>query len=238
MREFQKTEGSELGEMNNFQFSEKTIRQAFIRKVYAILLLQLLVTCSISALMTFHEDIKLFMHTSPHQIIVIVCAIIAFVLVIVLTCCNSVCRKHPTNLIFLIIFTLAESVVVGFICSLYDPKKVLLAAGITAAICLCLTIFAFQTKFDFTGFGPYLFIFLIALVILGFVVPFFRSEWLVTLVSAGGAVLFSFYIIYDTQLMLGGDHKYSISPEEHIFASLSLYLDIINLFLYILRLLR
>ena len=34
--------------------------------------------------------------------------------------------------------------------------------------------------------------------------------------------------------MLGGKHKYSLSPEEYIFAALNLYLDIINLFLYLL----
>ena len=52
--------------------------------------------------------------------------------------------------------------------------------------------------------------------------------------SAVGAVIFSLYIIYDTQIMLGGNHKYSLSPEEYIFAALNLYLDIINLFLYLL----
>ena len=49
-----------------------------------------------------------------------------------------------------------------------------------------------------------------------------------------GAVIFSLYIIYDTQIMLGGNHKYSLSPEEYIFAALNLYLDIINLFMYLL----
>ncbi len=34
--------------------------------------------------------------------------------------------------------------------------------------------------------------------------------------------------------MMGGSHKYAISPEEYVFAALNLYLDIINLFLYIL----
>jgi len=42
------------------------------------------------------------------------------------------------------------------------------------------------------------------------------------------------YLVFDTQLMLGGKHKYSLSPEEHIFAALNLYLDIVNMFLYIL----
>jgi protein lifeguard len=51
-----------------------------------------------------------------------------------------------------------------------------------------------------------------------------------------GALLFSCYLVFDTQLMMGGKHKYSISPEEYIFAALNLYLDIINIFLYILAL--
>ena len=36
-------------------------------------------------------------------------------------------------------------------------------------------------------------------------------------------------------MMIGGNHKYSISPEEYIFAALAIYLDIINIFMYILR---
>ena len=42
------------------------------------------------------------------------------------------------------------------------------------------------------------------------------------------------YLVFDTQLMMGGKHKYALSPEEYIFAALNLYLDIINLFLFIL----
>jgi len=42
------------------------------------------------------------------------------------------------------------------------------------------------------------------------------------------------YLVFDTQMMMGGKHKYALSPEEYIFAALNLYLDIINLFLFIL----
>ena len=38
-----------------------------------------------------------------------------------------------------------------------------------------------------------------------------------------------------SQMMMGGNHKFSISPEEYIFAAIAIYLDIINIFLYILR---
>ena len=35
--------------------------------------------------------------------------------------------------------------------------------------------------------------------------------------------------------MMGGNHKFSISPEEYIFAAIAIYLDILNLFLHILK---
>jgi len=49
-------------------------------------------------------------------------------------------------------------------------------------------------------------------------------------------IIFFQYLVYDTQIMMGGGKMYSISPEEYIFAALNLYLDIVNLFLYILQL--
>lgn len=114
-----------------------------------------------------------------------------------------------------------------------------MAVGITAAICLALTLFAFQTKFDFTGAGPYLFVATICLMIFGFILIFIAPSKSVHLVySSLGALLFSFYLVYDTQLMMGGNHKYSTSPEEYIFAALNLYLDIVNIFLYVLSILN
>ena len=75
---------------------------------------------------------------------------------------------------------------------------------------------------------------LVILVLAGFLMIFFQSKWAVIGYGTAGAFIFSMYIVYDTQLMMGGTHKYSISPEEYIFAALNIYLDIINLFLYIL----
>ena len=49
-----------------------------------------------------------------------------------------------------------------------------------------------------------------------------------------GALVFSLYIVYDTQLMMGGKHKYALSPEEYIFAALNLYIDFMQLFRFIL----
>ena len=40
-----------------------------------------------------------------------------------------------------------------------------------------------------------------------------------------GAFVFSLYLIYDTQMMMGGKHKYALDPEEYIFAALNIYLS-------------
>ena len=53
-----------------------------------------------------------------------------------------------------------------------------------------------------------------------------------------GVLIFSLYIVHDTQLMLGGSHKVSIGMDDYVFAALNLYLDIINLFLLLLDLLN
>lgn len=51
--------------------------------------------------------------------------------------------------------------------------------------------------------------------------------------SIGGAMLFCGFILFDTHLIM---HK--LSPEEYVMASVNLYLDFINLFIYILRILQ
>ena len=55
----------------------------------------------------------------------------------------------------------------------------------------------------------------------------------------GGCLLFSCYIVYDTQLIVGGQHKkHQFGVDDYVFAALNIYLDIINLFVYLLRLLN
>ena len=94
-----------------------------------------------------------------------------------------------------------------------------------------LTVFAFNTKRDFSSMGKMLFITLIVIVVAGLLNLFFQSAILATIISAVGAILFSAYILYDTQMILRGGYD---SP---VLAAVSLYLDILNLFISLLNLL-
>jgi len=99
---------------------------------------------------------------------------------------------------------------------------------------LGLTLFTFQSKYDFTGLGPWLFGGLVALFMTGLVAMFLPFNRTMDLILAiGGCLLFSGYVVYDTYIITK-----RLSPDEYIMAAISLYLDFINLFINILRVLN
>lgn len=221
-------------EPNNMQgFGEKAVRRNFIRKVYSILMCQLVLTGAVIATFMFVENVKTYVQRNmwvyyTSMGVMLVC-------LIAMACCDSVRRKFPTNFIFLGIFTFCEGVMLGTVSTFYDVDAVLIAVGITAGVTFCLTIFAFQTKIDFTVCGGMLCAVLVIFIIAGIIMAFLpKTKWTMIGYGSVGALIFSLYIVYDTQLMMGGKHKYSLSPEEYIFAALNIYLDVINLFMYIL----
>ena len=149
---------------------------------------------------------------------------------------RTLARKVPINFILLGIFTISESYLVSSITIEYDPKTILIATFLTATIVVALTIYAFTTRTDFTMMGGLLFTVLSALIMMSFLCIFFPSKIFRTIISAFSVVLFSIYLIYDTQLILGKG-ELQLTVDDYIFAAMNLYLDILNIFLELLRLL-
>jgi len=215
------------------------VRNGFIRKVYALLTLMLIMTTVVAVpFHLFAEPIK--EHLAVLQALMWGSLITALLMC---CCCMQLMRRYPTNYVFLFVFALLYGVIVGAVTIFYTLPSVLLAAGITAAMFLMLTAYACLTKTDFTGLGPYLVCALLGLIVFGFMalfVSYFCSSCyslMNVIYAAVGAVLFSMYIVYDTQLIVGGRHrKHQFSVDDFAFAALSLYMDVINLFLMILSL--
>lgn len=80
---------------------------------------------------------------------------------------------------------------------------------------LALTVYAWTTKTDFTMMGGALFVALIVFMIAGFILMFFDSNTAHLLYCCIGVILFSLYVIYDTQLMLGGDRKFTYEIDDY-----------------------
>uniref|UniRef100_A0A8B9QKW1 Protein lifeguard 2 n=1 Tax=Apteryx owenii TaxID=8824 RepID=A0A8B9QKW1_APTOW len=120
----------------------------------------------------------------------------------------------------------------------YNTKSVLLCLGITALVCLSVTIFSFQTKFDFTSYQGVLFVMLMVLffggIILAVILPYQYVPWLHAIYALLGAIIFTMFLAFDTQMLMG-NRRYSLSPEEYIFGALNIYLDIIYIFSFFLQ---
>ncbi|KAF8705888.1 BI1 family, partial [Rhizoctonia solani] len=109
--------------------------------------------------------------------------------------------SYPTNYILLTSFTVLESLSLGLIVSYYESTIVLQAMLITLGVFLGLTLFTLQSKYDFSGMGPFLFGGLLVLVMTGFVgmfVPF--SHTMDLIYAAGGCLIFSGYIVFDASV--------------------------------------
>ena len=205
-------------------------RRLFIRRVYSILAVQLLLTGGVSAFMIMHAPTQLYVLT--HAWPVTLSIVLSFVLIVALMCMKD---KEPENMYLLGAFTLVEAFLVGSVTTAYCAAGqrgiVLEAVVLTGLIFIGLTMFTFQSKIDFSFLGAALSMGLGALILWGFFAMIFgiKTGYVYALL---GCIIFSGYILFDTWLIMD-----RLSPHEHVLAAIMLYLDIVNLFIYLLQLL-
>lgn len=94
-----------------------------------------------------------------------------------------------------------------------------------------LSVFAMNTKRDFSSMGKMLFITLIVVVVAGIINIFFHSPILQLAIASISSILFSAFILYDTQNIIKGAY------ETPIEGAIALYLDFLNLFISLLQIL-
>ena len=210
------------------------VKAGFIRKVYGILSIQLMFTVIGAATFMFVESARTFALSSMG--VFYTAALLPIPVLFALFCYKD---KHPVNLYLLSLFTVCEAYTVGVVCAVYQQQGygmiVLQALLLTAAIFISLTSYVFVTKKDFSWMGGALYMGLMVLVMWSIIQMFFPIGGGLgrAVFSLLGALLFSGYILYDTSNIM---HR--MGPDDYIMASISLYLDIINLFLYLLEILR
>uniref|UniRef100_A0A7N0UQJ2 BI1-like protein n=1 Tax=Kalanchoe fedtschenkoi TaxID=63787 RepID=A0A7N0UQJ2_KALFE len=211
---------------------ENLLRWGFIRKVYGILAAQLVLTTIVSSVFVFSPPVNDLLKGSPGLMLFLI--FLPFVLLWPLYIYQ---QKHPLNFVFLGLFTACLSVSVGVTCANTDGSIVLEALILTSAVVSALTAYTFWASKkgkDFSYLGPILFSCLMVLVVTGFMQMFFPLGPVSNAIYGGlGAMIFSGYVVYDTDNLIKR-HTY----DEYIWASVTLYLDILNLFLTILRMMR
>lgn len=210
-------------------------RLGFIRKVYGILSMQLTMTAFAVCLAMIDQNASRDFFRRNGALLVVV-LMVYIVTLYALGCYRSLARAVPTNYILLTLFTGSMSYMVASITSFYEPEIVLAAAVLTAAVVVGLTVYALTTKTDFTYCGGAMWAFFF--VVLSCTVLSFCLRGRVAQVWISGLLIFifSFYIIYDTQLIIG-NHELKLEIDDYVFAAMMLYIDIVRLFLEILKVL-
>ena len=212
------------------------LRVGFIRKVYGILSIQLIIT--FGAVLLFQlNSFKIFVR-SNHQLAgntLVFCSLAFLVLFLILICNRNLSRTVPYNYYFLFAITLCESIACGIISSLYSFQIVATALILTIITTLVITFYACTTKTNFSYCRMGLFIIFSQVFMVGLIAVLFRIEAMYTLYTFLMTIIVGMYLVYDTQLIMG---KFGVaySVDDYIFATLEIYMDIIRLFLLILRL--
>jgi FtsH-binding integral membrane protein len=107
----------------------------------------------------------------------------------------------------------------------------------TAGLVFGLTIYAFTTKTDYTAYGGLIWACGTILVLFSLFTVFFGVT-LKLIFCTIAILIFSLYLVFDTQTIMGGEGKYAeIEKDDYILGAIILYLDIINIFLYLVQIL-
>ncbi|KAH0463951.1 hypothetical protein IEQ34_006737 [Dendrobium chrysotoxum] len=235
------------------------IRWAFIRKIYSILSIQMLLTIAVSAVVIFVRPISHFFVSSGAGLGLYIFLIILPFLGTLSCITFFVCSF--SLILFVVFFFGSFSLFFCFwrvVPSIFLPpapsiksvsarpfhcihqlrgKVILEAAILTAVVVVSLTLYTFwaaKRGHDFSFLGPILFSSLIVLIVFAFIQIFFPMGRISHMIYGGlAALIFSGYIIYDTDNLI---KRYAY--DEYIWAAVALYLDIINLFLSLLTLFR
>ncbi|PKU79374.1 protein LIFEGUARD 2 [Dendrobium catenatum] len=211
------------------------LRWAFVRKIYGILSIQMLLTIAISSIVVSVKPISQFFVSSGGGLGLYIFLI--FLPFLVMCPLYHYYQQHPINLLLLGIFTVSISFSVGLTCAFTEGKVILESVILTAVVVVSLTLYTFwaaKRGHDFSFLAPFLFAAVMILLVFSIIQLFFPLGRISLMIYGGlASLIFCGYIIYDTDNLI---KRYAY--DEYIWAAVALYLDIINLFLSLLTLFR
>lgn len=230
-------------------FLTRDARNSFIVRVYAILTGQLSLV-GISVLLFGRYPLLSRWMLFRGRAVPMLSLLISMITLTIFSSSERARRTSPMKWQLLSLFSIAEAVVIGFITSFYKTKTVLSATMSTAVATFAITMYTLlnkNPKRDLSQWGAslssmgmififYGFLHLLSLV--GILPPGFLP-YNEILYSLFGTSLFSLYLAHHTSLIVSGKHsKYQLNDKDYVFGAVLLYNDIINIFLYLLRLLE
>ena len=209
---------------------------ALMRKVYVWMTLALVITGFTAYYVAHSESLMLALVTN--QILFWGLAIAELALVIGLSAAINRLSLTTATLMF-VLYSVINGATMSFIFLVYTQSSIVNVFFITAGTFAAMALFGYFTKADLSSLGKILIMALIGIIIATIVNIFTKSEGLTVILNYLGVLVFVGLTAYDSQkikqmLMMAPDAGEG-AQKIALLGALSLYLDFINLFLYLLR---
>ncbi|MBS7074603.1 MAG: Bax inhibitor-1 family protein [Bifidobacterium longum] len=221
-------------------YNYEEARRVSVAKVYGEMTIGILVTAVVAVLGQITGAYYSFLMATGMVGLIGLCVVqIALAVVLGMRVTKM---KSATARVMFYVYAALMGFTLSSIFMVYDLGSIGVALGVTAAFFFALTMFGMTTKFNMLKAGPILMIGLIVLIISQIVLAFVQVDGMTKIVCAIGLILFAGMTIYDAQSTRALLTEYEAQGPEmvkkiSILCALNLYLDFVNMFLYILQLL-
>jgi FtsH-binding integral membrane protein len=202
-------------------------RATLVRRTYSLVFASVIVTMIGTSVAMTQE--ALLVSAARHPIITFILAMVP------LWMAMKTRDSAPRALGFVFLFNLVMGVFIAPVIYVYsrsDPGIVSQAGILTLSTFGILTMYTFVSRRDFSAWGSFLVIGLWVLIGTSLLNMFFRNQTAGLWMAAVGVLLFSGLLVFDTWRL-----RNRYGPDDYVPAAVAIYLDLLNMFLFILQLL-
>ena len=207
----------------------------FLRKVFLYMILGIAISFGTGAYLLYFNQGLLSTLFNYYQFLVIAELAMVFSISFFI---NKMSSSLARSLFFA--YSLVNGITLTVIGRIYAPQVIFYAFMITLTIFVVTAIYGYTTQEDLSSYRRFFMVALISLIILSIINAFMRVGMLEWVITIGGVVIFTGLIAYDVNRIKFISYQLADGDNEAmekmgIIGALNLYLDFINLFIYILR---
>ena len=206
--------------------------KAYLNKVYLWMSASLLVTAGMAVYTA--QSMEMLTWVSEHMLMVL----LGMIGIILVMSFGARALTAGALGVLLMVFAAVQGLIFGPILTAYTQESLGITFACTAGMFGAMALYGAMTTRDLSGMGRTLMMLLFGLIIAGIVNMFWGNGLFDFIASCVGVVVFALFTAYDTQRILQEGLLVTDSnmrSKGAIMGALTLYLDFINLFLYLLR---
>lgn len=216
---------------NENAFSFELAQNNFIQRVYQWMAIGLAVTGMIAMMVASNPGLLRALYGGAFFLLVLI------ELGVVIWLSTQILKiSSQAAITGFLVYSVLNGFTMSYVFLVYTSASIASTFFITAGTFAAVSIYGWTTKADLTSMGSFMFMALIGLIIASIVNVFFRNPVFYWLVSYAGVAIFIGLTAYDTQKLKRIHSSSQGAPEQiAIMGALMLYLDFINMFIYLLR---